>query len=598
MPAASVHTMPFGAHCSEHGVRFRLYAPTARAVSLVYDGDGGPVRVPLARGDDGFCETTRSDARAGTRYRYDVDGLLVPDPASRFQPDGVHGPSVVVDPRSFSWPDDGWRGRPWHEHVFYELHVGTFTPEGSYAAVRGKLDALVDLGVTALELMPLAAAPGARNWGYDGVLPYAPSANYGTPDDLKALIAAAHARGLAVYLDVVYNHFGPEGNYLHAYARDFSTDRVATPWGDGFDVAARPVVRSFFIENALYWLDEYRFDGLRLDAVHAIADGPERRFLLELGAAVRARAPEHVRLILENDENESRLLSGAFRAQWSDDVHHAAHVALTGERDGYYGDFADDPLARLGGALTQGFAFAGEASPFRGGRARGEPSAHLPLASFVTFMQNHDQVGNRPMGERLAALAPPAAVRAAAATLLLAPPIPLLFMGEEWAASSPFLFFCDFEPDLARAVREGRRAEFASFVGFAEGDALPDPGALETFARSTLRWDEREREPHRSWLAFYRALLHLRAREIAPRATRVRGLDAAYERRGRYGLAATWRLDDGTTLALDANLGPEPGRAFRSRANARALFALPDDGRTVGNAGNDASPWSVRWTLA
>jgi malto-oligosyltrehalose trehalohydrolase len=344
--------MPFGARVNADGdgVSFRLYAPSAREVALVYRNPGERERAAtLEPAGGGWFGTTRQDARAGTLYRFRIDGADVPDPASRFQPEGVHGPSLVVDPAAFAWPEDGGRPRPWNEHVFYELHVGTFTPEGTFAAAQAKLPYLAELGITAIELMPVAEAAGARNWGYDGVFLYAPTRNYGTPEELKALVAAAHALDLGIYLDVVYNHFGPEGNYLHSYAPEFWTEEFHTPWGAAIDFAGpdRDDVRAFFIENALYWLEEFRFDGLRFDAVHAIYDGPERRFLHELAGTVRDRIGRPVHLILENEGNESSLLEpGGFEAQWDDDAHHAAHVSLTGQRDGYYAEYAAGGHAR------------------------------------------------------------------------------------------------------------------------------------------------------------------------------------------------------------------------------------------------------------
>jgi malto-oligosyltrehalose trehalohydrolase len=599
MNATSVrfrHAMPFGAQLDEDGVRFRLYAPSADRVELLYDAGTGERTALLAPSNDGFHELVCADAGAGTRYAFRSGELTFPDPASRFQPDGVHGRSVVVDPLAFAWPADEAPPLPWSRHVFYETHVGTFTPEGTYAAAAEKFDHLAKLGVTAIELMPIADVPGTRNWGYDGVLPYAPTRNYGTPDDLKGFVATAHARGFAVYLDVVYNHFGPEGNYLHAYAPEFYTERHHTPWGAAIDVegADRSAVRAYFIENALYWLMEYRFDGLRFDAVHAIYDGAGRRFLRELAATVAARVDRPVHLVLENDANEATLLEAGFAAQWDDDSHHAAHVTITGQGDGYYADYARDPVGQLGRTLTSGFAYQGDPSPFRNGERRGSPSGHLSLGSFVTFLQNHDQIGNRPFGERIAALAPADALRAMLAVVLLAPPPPMLFMGEEWAASTPFLFFCDFEPELAAKVTEGRRGEFAGFAEFADPDKrdrIPDPAAVETFERSRLRWDEIAEPAHRAWLDYYTELLTIRKTEIAPRCAGIRGTNAAYETVGGRGLRARFRLDDDSLLVLEANLGAEPLADFASAADGTVLFA------THGTAPDAlAAPWSVRWT--
>ena len=588
--------MPFGAQLEADGVRFALYAPSVERVDLVYDAGSGDRTATLVRRADGYHEAMVTEAAAGTRYAFRANGLEFPDPASRFQPDGVHGRSCVVDPLSFAWPGEPWNGLSWNRHVFYETHIGTFTPEGTYAAAQTKFDHLAQLGVTAIELMPIADVPGTRNWGYDGVLPYAPTRNYGTPDALKAFVSAAHARGFAVYLDVVYNHFGPEGNYLHAYAPEFYTDRHQTPWGAAIDVEAgnREAVRAYFIENALYWLLEFRFDGLRFDAVHAIYDGEDRHFLRELAATVNARVDRPVHLVLENDANEAPLLESGFRAQWDDDAHHAAHVAITGQTDGYYSDYATDTIALVGRTITQGFAYQGDPSPFRNGERRGTPSAHLPLGSFVTFVQNHDQIGNRPFGDRIAALAPPDALRAMLAVVLLAPPPPLLFMGEEWAASTPFLFFCDFEPELGAKVTEGRRGEFAGFAEFSDPEKrarIPDPVAESTFAASKLRWDEIAEPAHRAWLAYYSTLLGVRAAEIAPFVARVAGSGATYETIGARGLRARFTLDRGSVLSLEANLGPEPLAGCTIEGEGTVIFAT--HGQTF--AETVAPPWSVRW---
>jgi malto-oligosyltrehalose trehalohydrolase len=592
------HEMRFGTRLLDDGlgVRFRLYAPAAASVRVRYDSGDDTKSLVLDARDRGWFEGVASDAAAGTRYRFVVDDLEAPDPASRFQPDGVHGASVVVDPCAFAWPDEPWPGRLWNEHVFYELHVGTFTPEGTYAGATTKLDALAELGVTAIELMPIAEFPGARNWGYDGVLLYAPTHNYGSPDQLKAFVAAAHARGLAVYLDVVYNHFGPEGNYLWTYAPTFYTDRHQTPWGAAIDVEApeNDDVRAFFIDNALYWLGEYRFDGLRFDAVHAIHDGPERRFLREMAETIRSRAGRDVHLVIENEENEAALLE-AYTAQWNDDAHHGAHVALTGQTEGYYSDYASDPVGLLGRALTHGFAYQGEPSEHREGRPRGSASRHLPLHAFVDFLQNHDQIGNRPFGDRITALAPLEAVRVATAIILLAPHVPLLFMGEEWGASTPFLFFCDFEPELARNVTAGRRNEFRTFAAFsdpAERERIPDPSAASTFAASVLRWPERSTAPHSELLAFHRRLLEIRREGVVPHLDRARGTDAGFEKIGARGLHAWWRLDS-VTLHLETNLGAEPSGGFAATPLGTTLFATPDGAFS----GSTAPPWSVRWTL-
>lgn len=521
---------------------------------------------------DGWRELV-VEAPAGTRYRYRVDGKLeVPDPATRFNPGDVHGASEVVAPEAFEWPDGSWRGRPWEEAIVYELHVGTFSPEGTFAGVEARLDYLAGLGVTAVELMPVADFPGKRGWGYDGVLPFAPDTAYGRPEDLKRLVAAAHARRLMVFLDVVYNHFGPDGNYLHVYAKRFFTERHHTPWGAAinFDDTGSRTVRDFFIHNALYWLEEFHLDGLRLDAVHAIADDSTPDILVELAECVREGpgAAREVHLVLENDKNQSRYLTRSeagrprwHTAQWNDDIHHAFHVLLTGEADGYYSDYAKRPAWYLGRCLAEGFAQQGDVSAYREGSARGEPSAQLPPAAFVSFIQTHDQVGNRAFGERLSVLADEAPLRAATVAWLLAPAPPMLFMGEEFGAVSPFLFFCDFGPELAAAVTAGRRREFARFARFSDPAAqaaIPDPNAVDTFARSKLDWSCTEREPHAGWLALYRELLSLRREHIVPRLGGMGGNAGRFGVLGERALGVTWRLDDGARLSLYLNLSSSP----------------------------------------
>ena len=573
--------MPFGAELDEAGaVRFRLWAPDAEQIAVEIVGrELCHALLEMRPQDDGWFALTTHAAGPGSHYRFHIgdplgcDTRTVPDPAARFQPGDVHGFSEVIDPAAFAWGEQGpgadWRGRPWETAVLYELHIGCFSPEGTFAGAARLLPRLADLGVTAVELMPVAAFPGTRNWGYDGVLPFAPDASYGRPDDLKALVEQAHALGLMVFLDVVYNHFGPEGNYLHLYASQFFTERHQTPWGAGinFDGERSATVREFFVQNALYWLNEYRFDGLRLDAVQAIVDDSDTHFLTQIAAAVSAGPgrERQVHLVLENDANEAHRLArddaGIARryvAQWNDDFHHAAHVLLTDERDGYYADYADVPARHLGRCIAEGFAYQGESSAFRHGAFRGEPSGELPPTAFVNLLQNHDQAGNRAFGERLHRLTTPAALRAATALLLLAPAPPLLFMGQERAADSPFLFFCDFGADLADAVTQGRRREFARFARFAddaEQQPIPDPNDPATFERSKLDWSALDRPKHRRWFDFHRDLLTLRRAEIIPRLAGISGRDGAYTVVGETGLTARWRLGDGSGLSLFANLG-------------------------------------------
>jgi maltooligosyltrehalose trehalohydrolase len=591
------HVMPFGAVLVDGGVDFCLWAPAASRVEWLSDGSARAMQAHA----DGWFSLHVPGAAAGTRYAFRIDGgTTVPDPASRSNPDDVHQPSEVVDPCAYAWHDGDWRGRPWHEAVVYELHIGAFTPQGTFAAAIDRLDDLVALGVTALEIMPVAEFPGRRNWGYDGVLLFAPDATYGRPEDFKRLVDAAHARGLMVLLDVVYNHFGPDGNYLHAYAPAFFSARHHTPWGAAlnFDGADSRTVRDFFIHNALYWLEEFHVDGLRLDAVHAIVDDSELHLVEELAAAVHAGpgAQRLVHLVLENDHNSARLLRRgadgrpqAATAQWNDDLHHAAHVLASGERDGYYADYAAAPAAQLARALAEGFAFQGEASAYRNGARRGEPSATLPPAAFLNYLQTHDQVGNRAFGERIAAFADPAALRALYACLLLAPSPPLLFMGEEYAAGTPFLYFCDYAGELAHAVTEGRRREFARFAQFADPQArarIPDPNDERTFARSRLDIAERLREPHAGWLAYIRGLLQVRRTRLAPLLGGARS--GVHVVRATACIAVRWPLAGEATLHLLANLDAAPAAAPLPPGEVLFETAPP---------GDRLAPWTVRVSL-
>jgi malto-oligosyltrehalose trehalohydrolase len=587
----------FGPRFVADGVSFRFYASAATAVRLELRDASGERSIAMDARGDGWFEALDAHAADGTRYAFRIDdaAFTVPDPASRFQPDGVHGSSQVVDTRTFAWPDREWPGQAWNAYAICELHIGAFTPAGTYAAAIERLDELAATGYTAIEVMPLAATPGERNWGYDGVLWYAPSERYGTPAELRAFIAAAHTRGLAVLLDVVYNHFGPEGNYLHGYAPDFYTDAYQTPWGAAIDYERCDAARAYAIENARYWIDVYGFDGLRLDATQMIFDASRPSLLVELRDAV-ATSGQRAVLIVENDHNDVSVLDAGYDAQWNDDYHHAAHVLATGERDGYYRGYAARPAWHLLRSLTEGFGYQGEISQIHGGIPRGAPSAHFPLTKFVDFLQNHDQIGNRAFGERLAALTSDAALHAFTALLLLAPSPPLAFMGDEWAASTPFLFFCDFEPELATLVTAGRRREFAGFPAFADEavrETIPDPGARETFVRSKLDWNERMREPHRSVLERYRTLLQLRRAEIVPRNAGVTGRDAYGEPIGSRGVRANWRLADGRQLHVDANLGGEAATAFAERLPGTRLYATHGERYAHGIA----PPWAVRWTL-
>jgi maltooligosyltrehalose trehalohydrolase len=588
--------MPFGAELGEDGTRFALWAPSATEVVAVVDGRDHP----MAEAGEGWRKVTVAEARPGSRYGFRVDGdLVVPDPASRYQPDDVNELSAVVDPGAFEWTDEAWRGRPWEETVLYEAHVGTATEAGTYAAFAERLEELRDLGITAVELLPINDFSGGHNWGYDGVLPYAPDSSYGTPEDLKRFVDRAHSLGLMVFLDVVYNHFGPAGNYLSTYAKNFFTDRHKTPWGDGINVdgADGKPVREFFIQNALYWLEEYHIDGLRFDAVHAIIDDSEPSLVAEIAMRVRESLPNrHVHLVLENEHNTASWLKRdesarpqLHTAQWNDDIHHCWHVLLTGEDEAYYSDFADDPVARLGRCLAEGFAYQGETSKNLG-RTRGEPSGHLPPSAFVGFLQNHDQIGNRALGERISDLTSPEKLSLARAGLLLSPQIPMLFMGEEWAASTPFQFFVDFpDEELSKAVREGRRREFQHFAAFkGEGAELkvPDPTAQETFRRSILNYAERGEPEHAAVLAETKSLLALRAREIVP-ITTTRFLGAETERQGDT-LAVVWRCEGGT-LRFAANFGDAPARLSTGNQD-QVIWRSPGLEATGGAV--ELAPWT------
>jgi malto-oligosyltrehalose trehalohydrolase len=587
----SAHDMPFGAALTPDGVRFAIWAPSAEGAQVDVDGR----RVPMQRGAQGFFHCFDAEAAPGSRYAFRFDGLdrAVPDPASRFNPDGVHEPSEIVDANAYEWRDGAWLGRTFDDAVIYELHVGTFTPQGTYAAAGERLDYLAALGITAIEVMPLAATPGRWNWGYDGVLPFAPHAPYGRPDDLKRFVDAAHERGLMVLLDVVYNHFGPEGNYLGHYAQHFFTARHQTPWGNGinFDDRSSGVVRQFFIHNALYWLEEYHFDGLRLDAVHAIIDDSDPSFLRELAAAVRGMPSRRaVHLVLENDRNDAALLARdaarrpvTYTGQWNDDFHHALFVLLTGETRGHYTDYAE-PGRMLLRTLQQGFAYQGEHSAYRG-EARGSSSAALPPEAFVNFLQNHDQIGNRPDAARLWMLLEPPRMLAAETLLALLPTPILLFMGDEFHAPSRFPFFCDFGEELARAVTEGRRNEFGSL--WQDEMSVPDPATEAARDAARLDWAALTREPHKIALARARERFALRRQELAPRLP-ARAAGGALL--GPASFTARWSLADKSTLTVAANL---TDTAFTAPGVTRGRTLLA--ATTAG--GGQWPPWYVEWSL-
>ncbi len=577
-------------------VRFRLWAPDLEQLSLSLDGE----TVPMSSSGDGWFELLATGVAHGTPYNFVLpDGLVVPDPAARAQQGDVHGPSLVIDPTAYGWRNAAWRGRPWREAVIYELHVGTFTEEGTFRAAAERLGHLASLGVTCVELMPVGQFSGRRGWGYDGVLPYAPHSAYGTPDDMKHFVDEAHGLGLMVLLDVVYNHFGPDGNYLPVYAGSFFDPSRHTPWGAAIAYDREPV-RQFYVDNALYWLEEYNLDGLRLDAVDQIKDASEPELLVEIAEAVRKEFPErHVHLTTEDNRNIVRLHERQegrcplYTGEWNDDFHNAAHVVLTGEDEGYYEDFADNGLRHLVRCLAEGFAFQGEPSAHAGGKPRGEPSTHLPPTAFVDFLQNHDQVGNRAFGERLTALVPAPKLEVMTAVLLLSPHIPLLFMGEEWGEKRPFCFFTDYEGDLADAVRKGRRSEFAHFSAFEEGNAdtsqIPDPNDERTFTGSKLDWTAPETEQGGARLRLFSELLRLRQQHVVPLLSEEDANCGRVLGSGDADFAVDWTVS-GSLLQMRVNLGDEA--ASLAGVEGEVIYASCDDAN-AGSSELELPPVSV-----
>ena len=579
----------FGPRLTNDGAQFRLWAPAAKRVDVLLEKSH-----PLTRSDSGWYTAEIAGVKPGARYKFRIDDEIdVPDPASEFQPDDVFGPSEVIDHAAFSWRAADWRGRPWPEAVIVETHVGTFTKQGSYRAMIGKLDHLVETGISALELMPLADFAGSRNWGYDGVLWYAPDSAYGRPEDLKALIDEAHLRGLMVMLDVVYNHFGPEGNYLGRYAPAFFTE-AQTPWGSAIDYRV-PEVRAFAIENALHWLGDYRFDGLRLDAVHSIVEPGGLSLLHDLsGAAGRlaAQTGRHIHLVLENGDNRASMLDpvqdppqGKYRAQWNDDYHHAWRVLMTGEKQGYYCDYQRSPVSDIARSLCSGFVYQGELSEFRRGK-RGEPSGNLSPTAFINFLQNHDQIGNRALGDRLEGNADARAIEAALKVLLIAPAIPMLFMGEEWGSTVPFPFFCDFGGELADAVRKGRRIELA-WAYEEYGDEVPDALAASTRDSAVLDWNGRDAPAGQRRLTLVQELLKVRRQQIVPRLAGA-AFGEAHVADDRL-LTANWRMSDGATLRLLANLSDKATGHAPGESKGTLIWGS--------ELGDSVPPWSVLWRI-
>jgi maltooligosyltrehalose trehalohydrolase len=528
-----------------------VWAPEIAALDVVFEPPG-PGIVPLEKYPDGTFGALVPRVAAGAKYRYRINGgSAFPDPASRFQPEGVQGPSEVIDPHEFAWTDAGWRGVPHEELALYELHVGTFTPEGTFAAAAARLPYLAQLGVTAVELMPVADFPGQRNWGYDGVNLFAPARCYGRPDDLRRFVDSAHRLGLAVFLDVVYNHLGPEGNYLPQFSPYYFSDRPDNPWGKGlnFDGPKSSMVRQYFIENALHWVHEYHFDGLRLDATHAIHDDDPRHFVAQFTTRVRESvAGRRVYVIAEDHRNLAYMIrpegegGWGLDGVWADDFHHKVRVALAGDNEGYYQDYTGS-MPDLARTLNQGWYFTGQFSTFLQ-EPRGTDPTGIPPRRFVFCLQNHDQVGNRALGDRLHHQISLPAYRAASVLLLCSPATPMLFMGQEWATKSPFLYFTDHPEELGRLVTEGRRNEFRHFAAFSAPGArerIPDPQAETTFTMSRPNWAEVEREPHASILRLYKRLLNLRRSEPALRC----------ERFAAFALGETTLL-----LRQDAKVGP------------------------------------------
>ncbi len=570
-----------GAELLKTGVRYRTWCKHESVTVNVVDQAGATLRtLPLELEGGGYFSMIDRAGAAGDRYFYRLgESQGWPDPASRFQPDGVHGPSMVIDPASFQWSDDTWTAPTLSNLIIYELHIGTFTGEGTFRSAIDRLEHLAALGITAVELMPLADFPGDRNWGYDGVMPYAPARAYGTPDDLRALVDATHALGLAVILDAVYNHLGPDGNYTSVFHEEYQSNAVHTPWGAGLNYAA-PAVRAFFVENAPYWMREFHIDGFRLDATHEIADASPRHILAEIAAAVNSLGGF---VLAEDDRNLPQLLMPAtrdgmgFDGAWADDFHHVVRVMLTGSREGYYANYEGTP-GELAQTLTHGWLYRGQAQR-TSGKARGGDPAELIPQQFVFCISNHDQVGNRALGERLSHVVSPAAYRAASALICVVPQTPMLFMGQEWAASTPFQFFTDHNAELGPLVTEGRRKEFQHFPAFQDPEvrnSIPDPQAPSTFANSKLHWEELHDPQHAGVLLLYREFLELR--QTHP----------AFRERSRDNLLVA-ELGDGIVAMLLGQPGEYSGAVLIDLVGGHNMPAM-DDPRLTAGGGRDWQP--------
>jgi maltooligosyltrehalose trehalohydrolase len=579
---------PLGASRDGDAVRFRLWTTEhARCAVRLYGEDGTERDEPMAPLGDGLFEARLTGLADGARYRFVLGDRAVGDPWARALPDGVHGAAALHSP-AHRWQHERVT-RPLAEHVIYELHVGTFTPAGTYAAAAARLGALVELGVTAIELMPVNSFAGRRGWGYDGVAHFAPHHAYGTPDELRALIDAAHGLGLAVFMDVVYNHFGPAGNVLHAYSPSYFTREVETGWGEAPDFR-QPWMRRYVLDNVRMWLVDYRCDGLRLDAVHAIVDPSPRPILAEIAALAAAVAPGAL-LVAEDERNDPAIVrQTGFDAAWADDFHHALHVTLTGEQDGYYAGYQPG-AATIARAIERGWLYDGQVfGP--SGKPRGKPAGALPAAAFVYCLQNHDQVGNRAFGQRLSATIDREAYAAASMLLLFLPMTPLVWMGQEWAASTPFCYFTDHDAELGPKVSAGRRAEFGRFAAFADPavrETIPDPQAEETFRASVLRWEERDAGDHAAVLSLYRELLRLRRSDPVLRRAGRDALTASVE--SGVLVARRW-LGDEVRILL-ANLQPAAAPVPAALGDAEVVLA---SSRRVSDelaAGRGLPAWSA-----